>query len=450
MDKRIRGLKNSGIQVQKIFIFLFFLFLCVPGVVFVLGEPAWLKVDIRQNRTPEKFPSLMDESFTEWPRSLEKYIADNLGLRTWFIASQMHFFEWYLRTPQEYALRGEQYGLYALWLVRHHITPIPNEKERLFQLRALWTARQTYLKNHGVAYLLVIPPDKESVLGKDIAWWFPRLNERHNFLYKVQRMLTQSGINFMVFDTLFASAAEPDALFYQKKDLFHWSLKGYMLGNTAVEQKLAAMLPGKSFGNTPIPQEKVVTHPVPPYGSETMSYYYYSLPPETFTVEPCRFAEAGYELAKGYATGMKITNHLPNASGTMVIARDSFFGSIPFMANYRNIGPLPPFACNFKIVYTIDRAEFSLRALEKIAEAKPLVVIDAHCERTLGFGDYREAHIPTMLLGEKYLGNLKFVLSPNTPLKLIKLQGQATLKKIKVKNFLSSLKIYTGGGGSIS
>ncbi|WP_165079389.1 hypothetical protein [Desulfovibrio sp. ZJ209] len=445
---RFRGLNDPRILLRKSFIVLFLLFLCTPGVMFAVGEPAFLKADlIRQNRAPEKFPPLLNQPLAKWPHALEKYLTDNLGLRKWFIASQMRFFEWYLHTPVTYALRGEQYGLYALRLIRRHITPFPHEKERLFQLRALWTARQEYLKLHGITYLLVIPPDKESVLGRDIAWWFPVLNERHNFAYKVQRMLSRSGINFMVFDSLFAAEEEPQSLFYQKRDLFHWSRKGFMLANAAVERKLAALLPGKSFENTPSAKERIAEVRTPPYGSEAVASYYYSLTPESFTTERCRFVEAGFPLLQVHADGMKITNHLPNASGAMVIARDSFYGAFAFSTNNRFIGPFPPWACNFATIYTIDRAEFTLRTLEKIAALKPLVVIDAHCERTLGDGDSREAHIPTMLLGEKFLGNLKFVLSPNTPVESLKLHGQISMKYVYANAITSSIAIQTGGGG---
>lgn len=407
----------------------------MPGFLFIVGEPQLLKVTIRQNRVQEKFPNLETMSFSEWPHSLEKYIADNLGLRKWFIANQMRFFEWYLRTPIIYALRGKDHGLYSLVLIKRHITPISQEKERLCRLRALWTGRQAYLKAHGIAYLLVMPPDKESVLMQDIAWWFPILNKEHGFTYKVQHMLSQSNINYMMFDSLFAYSEEPASLFYQKKDLFHWSCKGFLWANRAIEQKLSSLLPEKSFKNTPSAQETVTIHATPPYGTEAVASYYYDLPPENFTVEPYRFEGANLHLDKMFATGryptgMKITNHLPDVNGSMVIARDSFFGQdFTFMAGNATIGPFPPWACNFKTIYTIDRAEFSLTTLENIIKIKPLIVIDAHCERTLWNSDIREIHIFTMLLGEKFLGNLKFIIDPNTSIELLRPYGKVKIEQ---------------------
>lgn len=173
---------------QIVFLILLFSYLCAPAVFFICGEPKFLNIEIRENRKQEKMPSLRAQHFSSWPHSLENYITDNLGLRRWFIASQMRLFEWYLYSPVRYSLRGEKYGLYALGLIRSHISTRKYEKERLFQLRALFAARQAYLKLHGIAYLLIIPPDKESVLGDDIAWWFPYLNERYSFMLKLKKI----------------------------------------------------------------------------------------------------------------------------------------------------------------------------------------------------------------------------------------------------------------------
>lgn len=232
----------------------------------------------------------------------------------------------------------------------------------------------------------------------------------------------------MVFDSLFASTEIPWDFFFEKRDLFHWSYTGYMFANEAVEKKLETLLPSKSFANTPVSVKTSGLLPTPPYGSEIVPYYYQQLPLKSFTAEPFRLVDENYDVGLWFAPGSKITNYLPGVSGTMVIAHDSFYGIYGVASNRTFIGAFPPWACNFKTIYSFDRAEFSLQSLEKIIGLQPLLVVDAHCERTMGSGDAREAHIQTMLLGEKFLGNLRFVLQPDVDITKLIPQGPVKIE----------------------
>ncbi|HEY6477239.1 MAG TPA: hypothetical protein VI456_11710, partial [Polyangia bacterium] len=197
-------------------------------------NPSPLKVDV-----PFPRPHL-DRSLVHWPGELVYYLQSNMGFRgalvrlhgrfVWSVLGGSPAPQTVLRSDPWLFMRSER----ALDGFRRTDPFTPTE---LAGWRSVLEARRRWLAARGIAYLVVVAPDKETIYAESVPPWITRAPGPSR-LQQLGDELRAAGTEVAFLDLTAALAAQkPAARLYHHTDT-HWNDLGAFAGYQAIAARL--------------------------------------------------------------------------------------------------------------------------------------------------------------------------------------------------------------------
>ncbi|WP_420266273.1 alginate O-acetyltransferase AlgX-related protein [Candidatus Magnetominusculus dajiuhuensis] len=153
---------------------------CKPGVVISLVFLVFIslpllstflmityKVNISEQRTLASNPRLSIANLAKFPDQYTQYFEDNFGFRDMLIRWNNRFKVTFLKNSPipEQVIFGRDGWLYmtALKTLEDYRGNAPFTQDELLRIRRVLLARQRWLRDRGINYYLLIPPNKETI-----------------------------------------------------------------------------------------------------------------------------------------------------------------------------------------------------------------------------------------------------------------------------------------------
>jgi hypothetical protein len=227
---------------QRALIFLFLAALAVPTLDLVFGldpNPSPLKFD-------EPFPHPhLGRSLLKWPGALMWYLQHNMGFRAtlvrlhgrlvWSLSGDSPAPETVVRANPWLFLRSER-------VLDGFRRVDPFSPAALAAWRSTLEARRRWLAERNIPYLVVIPPDKESIYADAVPSWATRAPGPSRLAQLGGELRAQSGVQLLDL-TAALEDERPTARLFHYTDT-HWNDLGAFAGYRAIAERLRAWFPG--------------------------------------------------------------------------------------------------------------------------------------------------------------------------------------------------------------
>jgi hypothetical protein len=360
---------------QRALVALFLIFLAAPVVDLALGldpNPSPLKVDV-----PFPRPRL-DRSLVHWPGMLVHYLQSNMGFRgalvrlhgrfVWSVLGGSPAPQTVLRSDPWLFMRGER-------VLDGFRRTDPFTAAELEGWRAVLEARRRWLAARGIAYLVVVAPDKETIYAESIPPWITRAPGPSRLQQLGDALAAGTEVAFLDLTPTLA-AQKPAARLYHYTDT-HWNDLGAFAGYQAIAARLGSWFPDLR----PLAiSDFEITDVVTPGGDDARIcglQLELREPQRQLALRPGARAPAlladggplGFERLDVHGTERFATRAPKGEIPSAVILRDSF-----------GEGLLPRLAVHFQRATWLWTYDFPAAA---IAAEKPAVVIEELVERKL-------------------------------------------------------------------
>ena len=228
---------------QRLFLVVALLLLASPGLL-TLAAPS-RSVSALEGRRLAAWPAppLDGAALRAWPGAVEAWLQDHLGGRD-AVLGLMARLRFLLREPGEtYVVFGTAGALFLATSARLALAaghPVLNAPQRHAMTRVLeaWTAAAAAA---GLPLLVLLVPDKETLLSTHLPWWGRRFDSEPPLDAFLAELAAAGRV--AVLDLRPAlRAAPPDRATYLLEDT-HWTGYGAYLGYRALMQRLAADWP---------------------------------------------------------------------------------------------------------------------------------------------------------------------------------------------------------------
>lgn len=354
-----------------------------------------------ENRLPAKWPHFTNLGQSrEFIAGIESYFNDRFGFRNRLIRWNHHWKNQWFRTkaPQNDVLVGRDGWLFFAGerMLEHWTRQLVWTEQDLRDWRRLLELRRDWLRERGIQYLFIVPPDKHTVYPEYLPAWMEPSAKPSKLQQLAEYLKTHSDVEFIDLSRTLVDAKQI-RVNYLRTDT-HWNDFGGFVGYRALIQALSRQLPGLE----PLPLDayewKPVAHPpgdlVTLAGNETCKETICQeteavtpiplqpIPPLTGSYDPIPRTDPDSDQSPScYSHNCR--THNDQASGKAVIFRDSFAG---------NWHPL--LGLHFREVIYVWRYNWDWSLIER---EKPDVVIDEMLERFFNIQD------PTDLLRQEQL-----------------------------------------------
>lgn len=211
------------------------------------------KVQVVDNRELVPFPTLGTDFKTiiALPGRLQTWYADHMGLRGALVTAYRWLNDDLLRSPDKVVI-GRNHWLYLRKGLLEDVETAPLIRDwcgrdeltapELDKWVAAITANRDWLAKRGIDYLLVIPPNKLSVLPQHRPAWF-RCRRGTTRLDQLESALRQrSGIEIVDFRDVLRRAAQAGDPVWFRTDT-HWSPRGVAAAYPSLLARIHALLP---------------------------------------------------------------------------------------------------------------------------------------------------------------------------------------------------------------
>lgn len=225
----------------------FLLVLWVPlAMSFIQGER---RVSATENRFLAQLPRLDDDpaSWARYPKKLERYYDDHVGLRNTMIRSyaklSIGLFD---KSPTDTLVIGKQGWLYFgdPNAIAHYRGVAPLSDAQLARWRRVLLERRAWLAERGIAFLFVLVPDKHLAYPEFMPDGLPRASQRHPLDQLARHLQETTDLEVLdLRDPL--EAAKGRERTYHRTDS-HWNDFGAYAGYVAIIERLSFLLPSMS------------------------------------------------------------------------------------------------------------------------------------------------------------------------------------------------------------
>jgi hypothetical protein len=322
---RLRRALNRGILIA-----LFFATLSLPVLWF--GRPSFAPAPLQENRRLAPFP----QRSIAWFRDFERWFDDRFGMRDALVyyGSRLKLARTGTPSDDRVVLGRDGWLFFDEHYTRgyphlaDHYGEAPLSASELARIGANLARLQTRLDACGIAFALVVAPDKESVYPDKLLTPAPAgvVTDAD----QLDAALRQADPALRVID-LRATLRQARALYpldlYKRTDS-HWNTLGAFVGYQAIARRLEAdgVLPASP--RTRLDAWRVGHHPFP--GGD-LAVNLLSLPgyfkDEIVTLDPrlpTRAASAPAPADAAFPPGKVVASVNPAAAGTLLVYRDSF------------------------------------------------------------------------------------------------------------------------------
>lgn len=225
---------------------VFFLLVWLPGA------DTFLHLDRaaapQENRLPATFPKfhLSLAGIGKYLAGTEAYFADHFGFRRQLVRWQQSW-QWNIfHDPQGGSARSVLAGKHG-WLffaeprtVNDIIGAMPFTAAELESWRALLTGRRDWLRERGIRYLLVIPPDKQGIYPEHLPDWLAdRIGPAQRLDQFLDHMRKHSDVPILDLRAALLDAKKLGEIYLHTDT--HWNARGAFAAYRAIVQEVAAL-----------------------------------------------------------------------------------------------------------------------------------------------------------------------------------------------------------------
>ncbi len=331
-----------------------------------------------EKRAPAPFPklSMNPSAFREYLIGLEQYFNDHFGFRKTLLRWEHKWKRsWFRESSVSEVMFGQDGWLYLArgGMVDHMLGNISYSEKRLQDWRQVFQTRRDWCAARGIAYQLVIVPEKHSVYPEHLPEWIPTTRQSDPIAQLVAYLQTNSTVPVLNLREPLRHA-KTNAQTYDVTDT-HWNDYGAFVGYEQLLLALARQKPELQ----PLPLDAFEQRRSQQPGGDLAVM----LGQEQTLMEPERIefiprtpleriaarADATLRLAGSKSAGPSIlVSENPAATGKAVLFHDSFaLGLQPFLAQH------------FQRVVYVWQHDWDATFIEA---QKPDVVIDEIAERS--------------------------------------------------------------------
>jgi len=313
----------------------------------------------------------------EYLAGLELYFNDHFGYRKMFVRMQSSWKrKLFGETSVSVAMIGRDGWLYTTVnrMIENYTGLSRFTVEDLAAWQVLLEARRDWLQKRGIAYVVVVTPDKHTIYPEHLPQWLrpaPGPTKLDQWLEYLQQ---HSALHPLDLRSVLLKAKNEHAVYLMTDT--HWNSLGAFLGYQQLIQEISRQVPTVQ----PLPATSFTQQPISGLkGDLAVLLGQESSFPEkqaTFMVSAPNLPKLQIEEAMLQAGEKHVSitrTHNPQAIGSAIVFRDSFGAAwIPFLGY------------NFREVIFLNQREFDTALIEK---EKPLIVIDQIVERIVNTYD---------------------------------------------------------------
>ncbi|KWT82790.1 alginate O-acetyltransferase AlgX-related protein [Candidatus Magnetominusculus xianensis] len=208
-------------------VFVIFISLPILSTFLAITYP----VNISEQRSLASNPKLSIKNLAKFPAQYTQYFEDNFGFRDMFIRWNNRFKVTVLKTspiPHQVAF-GHDGWLYmtAIDTIEDYRGNAPFKKEELIKIKGTLLARQRWLRERGIDYYLLVPPNKETIYPE----YLPEFINKVSSTTKLDQLITLlDNTTFKIIDLRDSILeAKNNGRLYFKTDT-HWNSFGAFMG----------------------------------------------------------------------------------------------------------------------------------------------------------------------------------------------------------------------------
>jgi hypothetical protein len=330
-----------------------------------------------ENRRLAPFPAMPDRAagIKTYFAGLESYFNDHFGFRNLLIRTHGYIRWHWLKQGSTEVLAGREGWLFYTGenTLDSHLGLSFLTGQELEKWRQLLERRQRWLAKHGMKYLFVIAPDKESIYPEYLPSWAEGRQVRTRLDQFVAYL--QNHSNLPILDLRPAlRAAKTNDFIYIKTDT-HWNALGAYFGYREIIRTLGQQLPGMA----PLPLEDFDVRRAPDEAADLARFLaqehsmnepnYIFLIPRPPLQTPEAIADVSILPKPWPPNEQPLVINNPARQYRAVVFRDSFASFlVPFLGQHFN-----------RIVFVWQRSW----NLDVIRREQPDIVIDEMLERYL-------------------------------------------------------------------
>ncbi len=386
--------QHKGTWSDRLLIKSFLLTIILPAVLVIL--PWQISSSTRtEKRQLAQRPELPDsiETLRSYPQRFSLFFDDHFPLRTQLIQGYNYLRVKIMKhSDQRHVLMGRNGWLFYTRekLLQDFSGRVPFSEEKLAAFRGLVEARRDWLAARGIAYLFVIPPNKQTIYPEYMPENYTRVKGRTRMDQLMDHMRAHSDVTVVDLRGSLLAAKSRHQLYYRHDS--HWNAIGALIGYGEIMQAVKHAFPqeDRSFRTL---QDFTLSYRKRQGGDLTdmleLSAY--------FSEEAPLLRPAGQ--FKSCARELKLEDYLgrdwkpfkdpfamecPRANLTMVMFRDSFAeGLVGYLAEH------------FRRSVYISKWNYDAEIFKAVvAHEQPHIVIDECGERLLYYLETGPDHRP--------------------------------------------------------
>jgi len=197
---------------------------------------------IDENRRLSPFPALnfVLSEIQEFPRGFERYFNDHFQLRDYLILGNNYLeLKLWKRSSNRNVVIGADGWLF--WggdcVLEDFLSLQPFTVEQLQKRQRVLESKRDWLATHGIRYLFIIPPDKQSIYPEFMPKAYQAMKGQSRLDQFVAYMRQHSDVDILDFrQTL--RAAKADRQIYFRMDS-HWNEMGALIASREIFKRLA-------------------------------------------------------------------------------------------------------------------------------------------------------------------------------------------------------------------
>jgi hypothetical protein len=237
---------------DRVLALLFVLAIALPPLALI--RTATRASTLFENRPPAAWPALATAtaSWTDFTRGFERAFADHFGGRNALIRVD-HVVKAgvFGVSPVPNVMIGRDGWLFFLGedgnsLKRHYRGVEPFPDDLVHAVAQELAHRQTALNARGIAYLVVVVPDKFTIYPDELPAWVRRMPQTP--LERLERAMTKAGVNFVDLRAPLMQAKTRERLYFKTDS--HWNLLGATVGYRSIVGAMRGALTAVGKGDS--------------------------------------------------------------------------------------------------------------------------------------------------------------------------------------------------------
>jgi hypothetical protein len=244
MKTTIQSHQKIRVIEEAVLIILFVSALWLPifGMIFRVGVPQ----SSHENRQLAAFPPLSTnlEALTVFPEKFAAYFNDNFSFRNTLIYWQANVkVNWLNVSPSPFVALGKDGWLFFMDEFSndgHRKIPLFTEKQ-LEQWKQVLEARRDWLAQHGIRYLFVIAPHKQTIYPEYLPDTFAEVVKESRLRQLIAYLKEHSDVDFLDLRPAL-NEAKARHILYHKTDS-HWNYYGGFTAYQSIIRELAKSFP---------------------------------------------------------------------------------------------------------------------------------------------------------------------------------------------------------------